>query len=232
MLKSRLATAIVAASLAAGCASTRSAAPVFGPVDSTGMVVLVCRVEADLRDRSVTDDLTVGAFKFDQPEPVDAAMLLDVTKPTTLVRGLLLGNLIVFPALAPGSYFIKSVLLERDFLERIDDADLVRDRTVYRFEPALAPDLVLNVTAGEIAYVGRMTIHGEFVVASEAMRSTGQERKVILIQPLEDHKRYTIDRDESEEWMNWTRLLRTYAGTPWASRIEGRIAALTPPAHP
>jgi hypothetical protein len=232
MVRSRFATAVVAASLAAGCAATRSAAPVFGPVESTGMVVLVCRVEADLRDRSVTDDLTVGSFKFDQPEPIDAATLVNVADPTVPVRGLLLGNLIVFPSLAPGSYFIRSVLLERDFLERLDDADLCRDRTVYRFEPALAPDLVLNVAAGELSYVGRMTIHGEFVVASEAMRSTGLERKVILIQPLEDHKRYTIDRDESEEWMNWSRLLRTYAGTPWASRIETRIASLTPPAHP
>ncbi len=232
MQRSRLATAVVVASLTAGCASTRSAPPVFGPVESTGMVVLVCRVEADLRDRSVIDDLTVGAFKFDQPEPIDAATLVNVADPAAPVRGLLIGNLIVFPALAPGSYFIRSVLLERDFLERIDDADLCRDRTVYRFEPALAPDLVLSVAAGEISYVGRMTIHGEFVVASEAMRTTGQEHKVVLLQPLEDHKRYTIDRDESEEWMNWTRLLRTYTGTPWASTIESRIAALTPPVRP
>ena len=229
----RLTAAIVAASLAAGCAATRSAPPVFGPVESTGMVVLVCRVEADLRDRSITDDLTVGSFKFDQPEPIDAATLVNVANPGTPIRGLLLGNLIVFPSLAPGSYFIRSVLLERDFLERLDDADLCRDRTVYRFEPALAPDLVLNVAAGGLSYIGRMTIHGEFVVASETTtRSTGMERKVILLQPLEDHKRYRIDRDESEEWMNWTRLLRTYSGTPWAGPIENRISSLTPPSHP
>jgi len=232
MRRSRLTAAIVTVLLAAGCAATRSAPAVFGPVESTGMVVLVCRVDMDLRDRQVTDDLTVGSFKFDQPEPIDAATLVNVANPGTPIRGLLLGNLIVFPSLAPGSYFIRSVLLERDFLERLDDADLCRDRTVYRFEPALAPDLALNVAAGGLSYIGRMTIHGEFVVASEAMRSTGMERKVILLQPLEDHKRYTIDRDESEEWMNWTRLLRTYSGTPWASPIENRIASLTPPAHP
>jgi hypothetical protein len=225
-------TAILAAVLATGCASTRSAPPVFGPVESTGMVVLACRVETDVRDRAVTDDLTVGAFRFDKPEPINAATLLNVADPTVPVNGLLLGNLIVFPSLPPGSYFLRSVLLERDFLERIDETSLYRDRTVYRFEPASAPDLVLTVAAGEISYIGQMTIRGEFEVATEGIRSTMQEEKVILIQPLEDHKRYRIDRDESEEWMNWTRLLRTYAGTPWASRIESRIASVAPPPRP
>ena len=226
------ATAVLAALLATGCAATRSAPPVYGPVESTGMVVLACRVETEVRDRAVTDDLTVGAFRFDKPEPIDAATLLNVADPTVPLNGLLLGNLVVFPSLPPGSYFIRSVLLERDFLERIDETSLYRDRTVYRFEPATAPDLVLNVTAGEISYVGQMTIRGEFEVATEGMRSTMLEEKVILIQPLEDHKRYRIDRDASEEWMNWTRLLRTYAGTPWASRIESHISPLNPPPRP
>lgn len=228
MIKSRLATAILAASFAVGCAATRSAVPVFGPVESTGMVVFVCRVEVDMRDRSITEDLTVGALKFVQPEPIDAAMLVNVASPTVPVRSHLLGNLIVFSGLAPGTYFVRSVLLERDFLERLGDVDLYRDRTVYQFEPSLAPDLILNVTAGQVFYLGRMTIHGEF----EALETGSQERKELLIQPLQDHKRYTFARDESEEWMDWTRLLRTYAGTPWAGPIEGRIAALTPPPRP
>jgi len=228
MVRSRLAAAVLAASLAAGCAATRSAAPVFGPVETTGMVVLVCRVEVDMRDRSITDDLTVGALKFVQPEPIDAAMLVNVADPSVPVRSHLLGNLIVFSGLAPGTYFVRSVLLERDFLERLGDVDLYRDRTVYQFEPALAPDLILNVTAGQVSYLGRMTIHGEF----EALETGSQERKVLLIQPLLDHKRYTFARDESEEWMDWTRLLRTYAGTPWAGPIESRLAVLAPPPHP
>ena len=66
MLRFRLAAALVAALLAGGCAATRSAAPVYGPVESTGMVVLVCRVDVDVRDRAITDDLTVGALKFVQ----------------------------------------------------------------------------------------------------------------------------------------------------------------------
>ena len=228
MVRSRLAAAVVTALLAGGCAATRSAAPVFGPVESTGMVVLICRVDVDVRDRSITDDLTVGALKVVQPEPIDAAMLINVADPTVLIHSHLLGNQIVFSGLKPGTYFIRSVLLERDFLERIGRREMYRDRTVYRFEPALAPDLILNVSAGEISYVGRMTIQGEFELIQTGMA----ERAVILLQPLEDHKRYRIDRDESEEWMNLSRLLRTYKETPWAGRIESRIAALTPPPSP
>jgi len=233
MFRFRLAVAIVAATLASGCAATRSAPPVFGPVESTGMVVLVCRVETEIRDRLLTDELTVGSFGFDQPQPIDAATLVNLDDPTVNINGRVLGSVIVFPSLAPGSYFIRSVLMERDFLERVGDVTVYRDRTIYRFEPALTPEFLLTVTAGEIAYIGRLTIRGGFVgVESEGLRSTTQEPRVLLLQPQGDPKGYRIDRDESDEWMNWSRLLRTYKETPWAARIESRLAALTPPAHP
>lgn len=206
----------------AGCAAHVRPGDFSGSPDSSGLAVIVCVVEPNIRANAELDRLTVGAISASDRDPVDAGTIVSLDAPDAAIRSTTVAGVLVFPRLREGTYRIRSLLEERRFLERDAGSgyDYYLDRTVLAFDPRSARDLTFHVATGELTYVGVIVVRADYdaTVDDEARR--------VEFEGAAENLGYRLEPDDEREWNVWNTLLRWYRGTPWERPIEDRIRVL------
>jgi hypothetical protein len=208
-----------------GCASVRGrSAKILGSPQEGGLAIAEVVLDADYAHdpnmEATLANLQVGDTRLPSRNTVTEALLLKSDSRSTTLFGDAVAGLIVFPNLAHGMYELRSLAHPRILVEHIRGWEVFYARREFEFGRETGNSVSFEALPGNLTYIGRITLH----VGYET--SIDPDRQVVEFRGRGGDVTVQISREPEDELRAWNGLLTNAAESPWAARIEERIAEL------
>jgi len=222
--------ALLAVLAAGACSSTSSSVARHGGPDSMGLAIVDCAIKLELQGdpRFFDQVMTTGLERLTQPQSAQAALYSSLEDPDHLLIARPTRGLLVLGPLRAGTYLLKQIGMEREFIEtdRFHELEVVRDRVTCKPGIAGVDRIAFLVAPGGVTYVGRMTAASDLRVPEEDAR--GFQRPLRRVRLVADDRNWSVtwDRSIHHEISAWERMLVSLRKTPWRGPIEQRLEYL------
>jgi hypothetical protein len=215
--------------LGTACASSSRTQSTLAAPDSTGLVLLDCRLRFEIQGdpRRFDEHLTTGLERLIQPIPAEKATFSRSDSPRSPVAARPNRGLFLLGPLRPGTYYLDEVGADRDFIETTREAgyEIVRDPVACKLGHGGTSRIAFVVEPGGVTYIGRMTATCDLEYPREEHSRLATMARVTFVA---DDRTWAVgwDREIHHEIVAWERVNVSLKKTAWREPIERRLEFL------